>query len=97
LAPKTPTEARKTFKTYELGFVPVDVKYLPQMADETTRRDLFVSIDRATRWVSGVDPVSEFLDGFRGSGLARFSLVRPGSWCGRVVGVATGTEVWLRG
>lgn len=51
LLPKTPSEARKTFKTYEPGFVHVDVKYLPQMADETTRRYLFVAIDRATRWV----------------------------------------------
>ena len=29
----------------------VDVKYLPQMQDETKRRYLFVAIDRATRWV----------------------------------------------
>ena len=29
----------------------VDVKYLPQMADEDRRRYLFVAIDRATRWV----------------------------------------------
>ena len=29
----------------------MDVKYLPQMADETSRRYLFVGIDRATRWV----------------------------------------------
>jgi transposase InsO family protein len=29
----------------------MDVKYLPQMADETFRRYLFVAIDRATRWV----------------------------------------------
>lgn len=29
----------------------VDVKYLPQMPDETQRRYLFVAIDRATRWV----------------------------------------------
>ncbi len=29
----------------------MDVKYLPQMADETSRRYLFVAIDRATRWV----------------------------------------------
>ena len=27
------------------------MKYLPQMADKTTRRYLFVAIDRATRWV----------------------------------------------
>jgi transposase InsO family protein len=51
LRPKTPAEPHKTFKTYEPGFLHVDVKYLPQMADETTRRYLFVAIDRATRWV----------------------------------------------
>ena len=28
-----------------------NVRYLPQMADETTRRYPFVAIDRATRWV----------------------------------------------
>ncbi len=49
--PKTSAEPHKTFKTYEPGFLHVDVKYLPQMADETTRRYLFVAIDRATRWV----------------------------------------------
>lgn len=27
------------------------MKYLPQMADESSRRYLFVAIDRATRWV----------------------------------------------
>jgi transposase InsO family protein len=43
--------ARKTFKDYAPGFVHVDIKYLPQMADETARRYLFVAIDRATRWV----------------------------------------------
>ena len=41
----------KTFKTYEPGYLHMDVKYLPQMADETTRRYLFVAIDHATRWV----------------------------------------------
>lgn len=41
----------KTFKDYEPGFVHVDIKYLPQMPDETDRRYLFVAIDRATRWV----------------------------------------------
>lgn len=41
----------KTFKDYEPGFVHVDIKYLPQMPDETHRRYLFVAIDRATRWV----------------------------------------------
>ena len=43
--------ARKTFKDYAPGFVHADIKYLPQMADETARRYLFVGIDRATRWV----------------------------------------------
>ncbi|MEO6967289.1 MAG: integrase core domain-containing protein, partial [Rhodanobacteraceae bacterium] len=41
----------KTFKDYAPGFVHVDIKYLPQMADESARRYLFVAIDRATRWV----------------------------------------------
>jgi len=41
----------KPFKAYAPGFVHIDVKYLPQMADETSRRYLFVAIDRATRWV----------------------------------------------
>ena len=41
----------KTFKSYEPGFVHVDIKYLPQMPDEASRRYLFVAIDRATRWV----------------------------------------------
>jgi hypothetical protein len=43
--------AKKTFKDYEPGFVHVDIKYLPQMPDESSRRYLFVTIDRATRWV----------------------------------------------
>lgn len=42
---------KKTFKDYEPGFLHVDIKYLPQMPDETERRYLFVAIDRATRWV----------------------------------------------
>jgi transposase InsO family protein len=42
---------KKTFKDYAPGFVHIDVKYLPQMADECTRKYLFVAIDRATRWV----------------------------------------------
>lgn len=42
---------RKTFKDYAPGFVHMDIKYLPQMADESARRYLFVAIDRATRWV----------------------------------------------
>jgi len=45
---KTP---HKAFKSYEPGYCHVDIKYLPQMADERRRRYLFVAIDRATRWV----------------------------------------------
>ena len=41
----------KPFKAYEPGYVHIDVKYLPQMADESARRYVFVAIDRATRWV----------------------------------------------
>ena len=41
----------KPFKAYVPGYVHVEVKYLPQMADEDKRRYLFVAIDRATRWV----------------------------------------------
>ena len=44
---------QKTFKAYEPRYLHVDVKYLPQMADECSRPDLFVAIDRATRWVFG--------------------------------------------
>jgi transposase InsO family protein len=51
LKPKVPQEAPKSFKTYEPGYLHIDIKYLPQMADETRRRYLFVAIDRATRWV----------------------------------------------
>jgi transposase InsO family protein len=50
-AGEAPVRANKTFKSYEPGFVHIDIKYLPQMPDETQRRYLFVAIDRATRWV----------------------------------------------
>ena len=42
---------RSGFKVYEPGYIHIDVKYLPRMVDETSRRYLFVAIDRATRWV----------------------------------------------
>jgi transposase InsO family protein len=42
---------KKTFKDYEPGFLHIDIKYLPKMPDESSRRYLFVAIDRATRWV----------------------------------------------
>lgn len=51
LKPKEPANALKGFKAYQPGFLHIDVKYLPQMPDETGRRYLFVAIDRATRWV----------------------------------------------
>ena len=51
LKPTKPEGAHKAFKAYEPGYLHMDVKYLPQMADETKRRYLFVAIDRATRWV----------------------------------------------
>jgi transposase InsO family protein len=51
LKPKEATATSKEFRVYEPGFLHVDVKYLPQMPDETGRRYLFVAIDRARRWV----------------------------------------------
>jgi len=51
LREKTPKPTHKPFKAYEPGFMHIDVKYLPQMADENRHRYLFVAIDRATRWV----------------------------------------------
>jgi len=51
LKPKAPKSAHKPFKAYEPGYIHIDVKYLPQMADEEQRRYLFVAVDRATRWV----------------------------------------------
>lgn len=44
-------DQKKSFKDYAPGFIHVDVKYLPQMSDESRRSYLFVGIDRATRWV----------------------------------------------
>ena len=50
-------QARKPhgrFKTYELGFVHLDVKHLPKLRDKdgvTRKRYLYVAIDRCSRWV----------------------------------------------
>jgi hypothetical protein len=44
LREKAPKPTHKAFKTYEPGFLHIDVKYLPQMADETRRRYLFVAM-----------------------------------------------------
>lgn len=52
LKARTPRPKHSGFKAYEPGYIHIDVKYLPQMADQTSRRYLFVAIDRATRWVS---------------------------------------------
>lgn len=51
LLPASEKAVRKPFKAYPPGYLHMDIKYLPQMADETSRRYLFVAIDRATRWV----------------------------------------------
>jgi transposase InsO family protein len=51
LKPAKPREVPKGFKSYESGYLHMDVKFLPQMADESKRGYLFVAIDRATRWV----------------------------------------------
>lgn len=43
-----------TFKTYELGFVHMDIKHLPKLRDPdgiARKRFLFVAIDRASRYV----------------------------------------------
>lgn len=48
---EAPKPKHKAFKRYEPGYLHVEVKYLPQMPNETSRRYLFVGIDRATRWV----------------------------------------------
>jgi transposase InsO family protein len=42
---------KKGFKKYAPRFIHIDIKYLPRMPDETSRRYLFVAIDRASRWV----------------------------------------------
>lgn len=49
--PKEATRTRKTFKDYEPGFVHADIKYLPQLPEESDRRYLYVAIDRASKWV----------------------------------------------
>lgn len=51
LQARDPRPKQKAFKAYEPGYLHVDVRYLPQMADESSRRFLSVAIDRASRWV----------------------------------------------
>ena len=48
---KDATARKKGFKEYAPSFIHIDIKYLPKMPDETSRRYLFVAIDRASRWV----------------------------------------------
>jgi transposase InsO family protein len=53
-APAAPERAAAKFKEYELGFVHMDVKHLPQLrtaGGEWRRRFLFVAIDRRSRSV----------------------------------------------
>ena len=50
-APKVDPPASGRFRSYEPGYVHVDIKYLPQMQDQDRRRYAFGAIDRATRWV----------------------------------------------
>ena len=42
---------KKVFKDYELGYIYVDIKYLPRMPDEKQRQYLLVAIDRASHMV----------------------------------------------
>jgi transposase InsO family protein len=53
-----PAQQRKresgTFKDYDLGFVPMDIKHLPKLRTtngESRKRFLYVAIDRCSRWV----------------------------------------------
>lgn len=39
----------KPFKNYEPGYVHIDIKFLPKLKNEGTKKYLFVSIDRTTR------------------------------------------------
>jgi transposase InsO family protein len=53
LLPDDESEERetKTFKSYEPGYIHIDIKELPRMPDEEKHSYLFVAIDRATRAV----------------------------------------------
>jgi hypothetical protein len=51
LKPREPKPAHETFKAYAPGYLHIDVKYVPQMADEDRRRYPFVAIDRPKRRV----------------------------------------------
>src|SRR3712207_9579468 len=52
--PATPEKAAAKFREYELGFVHMDVKHLPELraaGGEWRKRFLFVAIDRRSRSV----------------------------------------------
>jgi hypothetical protein len=51
LMPKHPRWPHKTIKSYVSGNLHMDVKCLPEMADENRCWHLFVAIDRVMRWV----------------------------------------------
>ena len=51
LQAKSPRPGHMAFKTCEPGCLPKDMTYLPQMADQTLRRHLFIASARATRRV----------------------------------------------
>ena len=65
LQPQARKAAHAPFAADEPGYVHIDVKYLPQMADEDRRRYLFVAIDRAQR--SSVHPGQEHQERTSGS------------------------------
>ncbi len=44
-------EVKKAFKEYAPGYIHVDIKKMPKLKGETEKKYLFVSIDRATRYV----------------------------------------------
>ena len=46
-----PKAAHGPFKAYAPGYRHIDVTYLQQVAQKSSRRSLFAAIDRATRWV----------------------------------------------
>ena len=48
---KDGTPKHSGLKPFGLGHLHIDVKYLPHMANETSRGYLFVAINRASRWV----------------------------------------------
>lgn len=50
-AADTSAAAGKRFKVYAPGYIHIDIKHVPQMPDEASRRYRYVAIDRTTRWV----------------------------------------------